>query len=91
MAHKNLEMNGCILIKPSLNHMNTWPNFYIKEKTFIPFSWDLSDLAEKINMIKKNKKKFKEIATNGQKIYRRYTTGNDAGELFMEQFKKLIL
>ena len=45
-------MNGCILAKPSLNHMDTWPDFYIEDKTYIPFSWDLLDIIEKIEMIK---------------------------------------
>ena len=83
-------MNGCILIKPNLDHMKTWPDFYIKEKTYIPFSWDLSNIVEKIEMIKKNKEKYKEIAIDGQKNYRKYTTGKDAADLFMKQFQKLI-
>ena len=83
-------MNGCILAKPSLNHMNTWPEFYIEDKTYIPFSWDLSDIIEKIEMIKNNYTKYMDIASNGQKIYRKFTTGKDAADLFMEQFQKLI-
>ena len=83
-------MNGCILAKPSLNHMDTWPDFYIEDKTYIPFSWDLSDIIEKIEMIKNNYNKYMDIAVNGQKIYRKFTTGKDAADLFMEQFQKLI-
>ena len=30
-------MNGCILAKPSLNHMNTWPEFYMKIKHIFHF------------------------------------------------------
>ena len=83
-------MNGCILAKPSLNHMDTWPDFYIEDKTYIPFSWDLLDIIEKIEMIKNNYTKYMDIAVNGQKIYRKFTTGKDAADLFMEQFQKLI-
>ena len=83
-------MNGCILVKPSLNHMDTWPEFYIEDKTYIQFSWDLSDVIEKIEMIKNNYNKYMDIAVNGQKIYRKFTIGKDASDLFMEQFQKLI-
>tara|TARA_X000000950_G_scaffold289477_1_gene413959 strand:- start:4812 stop:5876 length:1065 start_codon:yes stop_codon:yes gene_type:complete len=83
-------MNGCILIKPNLNHMSTWPDFYIKDKTYISFSWDLSDIIEKIAIIKENVEQYIEIAANGQKIYRKHTIGDEAADLFMNQFQKLI-
>ena len=41
-------------------------------------------------MIKNNYTKYMDIASNGQKIYRKFTTGKDAADLFMEQFQKLI-
>ena len=41
-------------------------------------------------MIIKNNEKYKEIAVNGQKIYKKYTSGKDAADLFINQFKKLI-
>ena len=83
-------MNGCILIKPNLNHMSTWPDFYIQDKTYISFSWDLSDIIEKIAMIRENIEQYKEVAANGQNIYKKYTIGEEAADLFMTQFQKLI-
>ena len=41
-------------------------------------------------MIKENVEQYIEIAANGQKIYRKYTIGDEAADLFMNQFQKLL-
>ena len=49
-------LNGCILMKPRMNHMETWPNFYIPEQTFISFPWNFDGLQEKIEEVRINPK-----------------------------------
>ena len=49
-------LNGCILFKPKMSHMITWPNFYIKGSTFIEFSWDIKNLKKRLNLLKINQK-----------------------------------
>ena len=34
-------LNGCILFKPKMSHMITWPNFYIKLQHLLNFHWIL--------------------------------------------------
>jgi hypothetical protein len=41
-------INYSLLLKPDMDHMITWPNVYLKNKTYIPLAWDGSDFLEKI-------------------------------------------
>lgn len=83
-------LNGCILMKPKMTHMKTWPNFYIANETFVPFSWNLNDLRNCIETVKRNYEKFKEISVNGQELYKKYTVSKEAPELFTEHFEDLV-
>ena len=83
-------MNGGILIKPDMKTIDTWPNWYISEKTYLPFNWDLKDFNKKIEFALNNYKKLKKIAINAQKNYFIYTTGKKSKEIFAKRFIKLI-
>lgn len=83
-------INGNILLKPNMDHMSTWPNFYIKNKTFIEFPWDFKNIKINIESIKKNSYKFIKIANGGQEIYKKYTVGENSNKLFYEQFINLV-
>ena len=37
-------INGGVLLKPDMSHIETFPDFYKKNLTYIPCNWDLSDL-----------------------------------------------
>ena len=41
-------IKGCLVIKPSVEHINIFPNVLIPNETYVPVKWDLSDLKEKI-------------------------------------------
>jgi hypothetical protein len=60
---------GGVLLKPSVEHMETWPNVFINKKTYIPFKWDFSDIEEKINLILSDEKLFENVAEQGQEEY----------------------
>lgn len=60
---------GGLLLKPSVDHMETWPNIFINNKTYVPFKWDFSDLEEKINIILHDEKFFRTVVENGQEEY----------------------
>ncbi|MCM2268744.1 MAG: glycosyltransferase [Thermoanaerobaculia bacterium] len=36
---------GCLLVKPSMRHVETWPDVYRPFETYLPVRWDWSDLA----------------------------------------------
>ena len=39
---------GSVLIKPTMDHLETWPESYRPGETYVPVSWDGDDLAETI-------------------------------------------
>ena len=63
-------INGSLLLKPDMTHMETWPNIFIPEQTYQPFSWDFSNLESNILKLLENKKERIRIAQNGQDAYR---------------------
>lgn len=40
--------SGAVLLKPSMDHLDTLPNLYEPGVTYLPIKWDFSDLHEKI-------------------------------------------
>jgi len=79
---------GSLLIKPSMEHLETWPNLYIDGKTYISCKWDLEDLLEKIE---NNKKSFQyEIVDNAREIYNQYLNKFSGGILFRRRLEQLI-
>jgi hypothetical protein len=61
---------GSILLKPSMSHLETFPNLYIPNETYVPLSWKLDDLEETLDNILSNYKSYEQIALNGQERYR---------------------
>jgi len=60
---------GALLLKPEMEHMETWPSLFQPGKTFIAHKWDLSDFAEKVEELLKNDGMRIEIASAAQKVY----------------------
>jgi len=82
-------LSGAALIKPNVDHLDTWPNLYKKHKTYIPITWKIEEWKEIIPTILDNKKNLLEIAENGQNAYKKIwsTQGN---ETFCEHFINII-
>ena len=60
-----------MLIKPNMEHLRTWPDYYIENKTYLPMTWD--DLDEEfIDNISKNVEKYTHIANTGNINYLKY-------------------
>jgi hypothetical protein len=57
-------LNGAVLIKPSMDHLNTYPNIFQENKTYLPIKWDGSDLIEVVEQIFSDKLLLNEIRHN---------------------------
>ncbi len=92
IAYRDFEafFNKCTLIKPNIDHLTTWPNFFIKNETYVDFSWDFSDLKDVTENTKLNSKKYEDISLNGYELYHKYTSGKKAGKYFLEHLNKLL-
>lgn len=80
-------IGGSLLIKPSMEHLETFPNLYIPNETYLPVSWDLSDLENTLEKVVLNYSEYEHIAKNGQDLFKK--TINDP-EIFIEAIKRLI-
>ena len=80
-------VNGALLLKPDMGHLQTWPDFYEDGRTFVAHKWDFSDFEEKLENILYNPKMFEPIAHEGQnKLHEAFTYG----EKFVDQLLCLI-
>jgi hypothetical protein len=84
-------LTGGMLMKPSVEHMDTWPNFYEKDATYLAHNWDLSDMEERIEWAIAHDRERQEIAAEGQLRYTEHTSGRDAGEKFATHVSEIFL
>tara|TARA_R110001606_G_scaffold395664_2_gene568559 strand:- start:192045 stop:193187 length:1143 start_codon:yes stop_codon:yes gene_type:complete len=79
-------MCGALLIKPDMSHIKTEPNIFIPFVTYIPVSWDFSDLPEKIEYYLENKQKREEIVKVAYDVIHNYFQNKD----FLHQLSTLF-
>jgi hypothetical protein len=83
-------LSGSLLLKPSMDHMRTWPDFYEKNVTVLTHDWDLANLEEQIELAVNNEGDRIEIAAQGQQRYAEYTSGPNAAEKFVTHFREVM-
>ena len=69
-------INGALLIKSDMSHLETWPPLYVENETYISYSWGLEDFEEKLRDILRNKEKIIAISKKAQELYAYYLYGN---------------
>ena len=65
------------MIKPDMSKVITYPNIYIPYETYIPCALDYSDLLEKVQWVKENPLKCREIIENSRRLITEYYTGEN--------------
>ena len=83
-------LTGGMLLKPAMDHMQTWPNFYERDVTYLSHDWDLTDLEQRIEWSIDNEADRMAIAEEGQRRYVEYTSGPDAAEKFTAHFLDIL-
>jgi glycosyltransferase involved in cell wall biosynthesis len=63
---------GALLIKPSVEHIDTEPDVCFPNLTYVPVKWDMSDLKEKCVYYLENPEERKKITDNAQKTISEY-------------------
>ena len=61
---------GGMLLKPDMSHMETWPDIFIPNQTYVPLKWGFEDLDEVLDAAIMDDKKTIHIAQAGQDAYR---------------------
>jgi len=67
---------GATLLKPAMSHLETWPDFYVDNETYISHKWDLSDLNEKIDLLLNDDSLRLAIAENAANLYKHAISRN---------------
>lgn len=61
---------GAALLKPDMSHLDTWPDLFHKNETYISHRWDFSDLHDVVVEHLADSERTLQIAQNGSDRYR---------------------
>jgi hypothetical protein len=61
---------GALLLKPDMDHLETWPDIFRKNETYASFSWEAEDLLQVTDDYLGDEKKRKAAARNAFEAYR---------------------
>jgi hypothetical protein len=81
-------LNGCIVMKPDMSHVETWPDYYLPDQTYIPYKWDFSDFTERIDSVLTSSNS-PSVAAYGHEMYQRYIS-SQGGEDFCRRFDQIL-
>ena len=56
-------MSGAVLLKQDMAHVETDPDIFVADETYVPVAWDLSDFAEKVAWLRDDSDAREAIAT----------------------------
>ncbi len=83
-------ISGSTLIKPDISYVQTWPNLFKENETYVPIKWDLSNLLETIELLKNDSEYRRRIAKNAQETYKKYIISKSGEWLFVDHFDKIV-
>ncbi|MDR1624989.1 MAG: glycosyltransferase [Spirochaetia bacterium] len=75
---------GSLLLKPSMEHLETWPDVFRPHETYAPFSWDAGDLLEEAARYLENGELRQKVARAALEAYRNQLAGLE------ERFESII-
>lgn len=62
-------INASVLLKPSMGHIETWPEIYQPQKTYIPLDWDALNLVSETESILEDDQRRKALTENSLCVY----------------------
>jgi hypothetical protein len=75
--------NGALLLKPSVDHLQTWPEFFIPGETYIPIDWEYKSLVDTLNAIENNLDDYRPVAKRAQEQFLHYQSDH---QTFIDHF-----
>lgn len=83
-------LNGAAMIKQDMSHIETWPNLWVNNESYLPFKWDLTDLIEQVEYAITNPDNMRLLAHNAQVLYRSILDSSMSLQLFCERLVSII-
>ena len=81
-------LNGAVLIKPSMSHLETFPDYFIENVTYLSVNWDMHDLENILEKVCSNFDDYLHVAITGQERFKNSIKDSDS---FIQHFKKNVL
>lgn len=83
---------GATLVKPDMSHLETFPDWYVENETYVPIKWDFSDFNDLLDHLKAHDKdkEYTEIAVNGQHIFEETMMTEKGRQLFARHLIKQL-
>jgi hypothetical protein len=75
-------LNGAAVIKQDMSHLETWPNLWLNNQTYLDIKWDFSDLEQKLEFAKDDVEQMKQYAITSQQIYKQALGSKDSPAIF---------
>lgn len=63
-------IGGNVLIKPDVSHLETWPDVFTADQTYVSVKWNGSDLVDRTHEVLSNQQEMKRISATAQNAYR---------------------
>ncbi|MCB1076079.1 MAG: glycosyltransferase family 1 protein [Simkania sp.] len=80
-------MKGCLLIKPSVEHLETYPQIHVPYETYVPVKWDLTDLHEKVTFYLENDDERQKLVQQASKVFGEFFSKDG----FLVKIKEILL
>ncbi|HCM26003.1 MAG: hypothetical protein A2Z99_18225 [Treponema sp. GWB1_62_6] len=63
-------LNGALLLKPDMSHLETWPDIFFPGETYVSFDWDATDLIDQAERYLEDETERKRIARAAVETFR---------------------
>jgi len=83
-------LNGCVLVKPDMSHVETWPDIYIDGTTYLSFPWNLEYFGDWVEETLFESNYRIDISVAALRQYRSFI-GPFGTEPFIEKIRELIV
>lgn len=84
-----LMVAGAAMMKQDMSHLETWPDFWVPDETYLPFAWDLSDFDAVLDRVFASPRRVTDIACAAQDRYR-HALSTAGAAAFAERFTALV-
>jgi hypothetical protein len=68
--------SGALLVKPDMSHIETAPDLFVPDETYVPLQWNFEDLSPVIDSVLSDEARRLRIVTNAYDAMRTYAASN---------------
>ena len=80
---------GSVLVKPDMSHVETQPDIFVPNETYVPVRWDYADLVPALEQLLAQPERCEHIRTNAFGVLRAYLEQNAVIDSFRQLLQRL--